>query len=358
MRKSIGVSICGFALILAVTALNATAQHPSWAYGFVEMPAPGSVPAAYIPPPTPVAAAPAAAPATGAPAPDRTPLSLPGATRTFTRIEANDPYGPADWFPGDHPLPVPDIVAHGRRDDAINACGLCHYVGGHGRQENAGIAGLPYDYFVQAMMDFKNGLRHSADPRKLNTNRMVAFAVAMTDEEIKAAARYYAVIPWTQYIRVVETKTVPKTRLLNGMFVKLEGTDTEPLGMRIVESPESFERTEIRDPHSGFVAYVPIGSIKKGETLVKTGGNGRTTECAICHGPTLEGLGPVPGIAGRSPSYIVRQLYDMQVGTRKGVWSSLMKPVVDKLTAEDLVAIAAYTSSLKPAGSVRQTAAR
>ena len=354
MRKSIGVLICGFAFLLAVTALNATAQHPSWAYGFVEMPAPGSVPAAYIPPPAPVAAAPAAAPA--AAAAER--LSLPGATRTFTRIEANDPYGPADWFPGDHPSPVPDIVAHGRRDDAINACGLCHYIGGHGRQENAGIAGLPYDYFVQAMMDFKNGLRHSADPRKLNTNRMVAFAMAMTDEEIKAAARYYAAIPWTQYIRVVETKTVPKTRLANGRFVKLDGTDTEPLGMRIVESPESFERTELRDPHSGFVAYVPVGSVKTGEALVKTGGNGKTIQCAVCHGPTLEGLGPVPGIAGRSPSYIVRQLYDMQVGTRKGVWSSLMKPVVDKLTAEDLVAIAAYTSSLKPGASVRQTAAR
>ena len=128
--------------------------------------------------------------------------------------------------------------------------------------------------------------------------------------------------------------------------------------MRIVESPEDFERTELRDPHSGFVAYVPPGSIKKGEVLVKTGGNGRTTECAVCHGATLEGLGPVPGIAGRSPSYIVRQLYDMQVGTRKGSWTSLMKPVVDKLTAEDLVAIAAYTSSLKPSAPAPQSAVR
>ena len=33
------------------------------------------------------------------------------------------------------------------------------------------------------------------------------------------------------------------------MFVKLEGTQTEPLGMRVIESPESFERTEIRDTH-------------------------------------------------------------------------------------------------------------
>jgi cytochrome c553 len=187
---------------------------------------------------------------------------------------------------------------------------------------------------------------------------MVGFAQAMTDQEIKDAAKYYSSIPWTQYIRVVETKTVPKTRLVNGMFVKLEGSETEPLGARIVESPESYERTEIRDPHSGFVAYVPVGSIKAGEALVKTGGNGKTTACAVCHGPTLEGLGPVPGIAGRGPSYLVRQLYDMQVGTRHGVWTSLMKPVVDKLTADDFVAIAAYLSSRTPSAAARQTAAR
>jgi cytochrome c553 len=319
--------VCALGLILGGAAAHAIAQHPSWAYGFVELPPPGSVPAAYVPPPAPAAPAPGAAPAA---APDPTPLSIPGTTRTFTRAQANDPYGPADWFPGDHPSEIPDIVAHGRRDAAINACGLCHYIGGHGRQENASLAGLPYDYFVQTMMDFRNDRRHSADPRKVNTNRMVAFAKAMTDEEIRAAARYYSAIPWVRYIRVVETRTVPKTRTQNGMFIRLEGSETEPLGMRIIESPEDFERTELRDP----------------------------TQCALCHGANLEGLGPVPGIAGRSPSYIVRQLYDMQVGTRKGVWSPLMKPVVDKLTGEDLVAIAAYASSLVPQTSPRQTAAR
>lgn len=353
MRKTIVVLIFGLASMLVAAALNAAAQHPSWAYGFVDPPPPGSVPAAYVPPP-PIPAPAAAAPAA---APDPTALRVPGSTRTYTRAESNNVYGSVDWFPNEHPAP-PEIVARGRAAAGIFACGLCHYIGGQGRMENAGIAGLPYEYFVQAMMDFKNDLRHSADPRKVNTNRMVAFAKAMTDEEIRASARYYAAIPWTQYIRVVETTTVPKTRLQNGMFVKLEGTDTEPLGMRIVESPEDFERTEMRDPHSGFVAYVPPGSIKKGEVLVKTGGNGRTIECASCHGATLEGLGPVPGIAGRSPSYIVRQLYDMQVGTRKGSWTSLMKPVVDKLTAEDLVAIAAYTSSLKPSAPAPRTAAR
>jgi cytochrome c553 len=153
---------------------------------------------------------------------------------------------------------------------------------------------------------------------------------------------------WTPWIKVVESATVPRTRIAGGMFVKLEGSATEPIGDRIIEVPDETERTEsLRDPRSGFTAYVPVGSIRKGEALVTTGG-GKTTRCAVCHGADLKGLGPVPGIAGRSPSYTVRQLFDTQQGTRKGVWSDLMKPVVARLTTEDMLAIAAYTTSRAP----------
>ena len=154
---------------------------------------------------------------------------------------------------------------------------------------------------------------------------------------------------WTPWIKVIETKTVPKTRIPGGMYPRLEGNETEPIGMRIIETPENAERTEmLRDPRSGFIAYVPVGSIKKGEALVTTGGKGKTVAVRVCHGADLKGLGPVPGIAGRSPSYMVRQMYDMQAGARHGVWTDLMKPVVAKLTDEDFVSIAAYLSSRMP----------
>jgi cytochrome c553 len=197
------------------------------------------------------------------------------------------------------------------------------------------------------MLDFKNDARKSADTRKANTNRMIAFAKGMTDDEIKAAAAYFSAIKWTPWIRVVETDTVPKTRIAGGMFLALEGAEAgkEPIAQRIIEVPEKTEDTEVlRNPRSGFIAYVPTGSIKKGEALA-SGAAGKTTQCAVCHGANLEGLGPVPGLAGRSPSYIVRQLHDMQTGARKGVWSDLMKPVVAKLTADDMLNIAAYTAS-------------
>src|SRR5207253_4321198 len=125
-----------------------------------------------------------------------------------------------------------------------------------------------------------------------------------------------------------------------GIWIPVEGADKEPIGVRIVETPENAERTEVlRDPHSGFIAYAPIGSLEKGAALARKG------ECSVCHGADLKGLGPVPGIAGRSPSYTVRQLFDTQRGTRKGLWSDLMKPVVANLTNDDMLAIAAYTAS-------------
>ena len=102
---------------------------------------------------------------------------------------------------------------------------------------------------------------------------------------------------WTPWIKVTESATVPKTRIAGGLFVSLPGGETEPLGMRIIEMPEDNAREALRDPRSGFVAYVPVGAIKKGEALVKTGG-GKTTACAVCHGADLKGLGPVPGPRG------------------------------------------------------------
>jgi cytochrome c553 len=321
------VAIIAFASVFAAGVSFAADVPPAWAYA--------------IPP-----AAPAGTPAATPPAPDTSLKHLPGSTLEFTRAQISDGFGPADWYPGDHPK-MPDVVAHGRRPD-VRACGLCHYPNGKGRPENAGVAGLPAEYFIHQMNDFRNGNRKSAEPRKANTNTMIAIAKGMTEDEIKAAAEYFSSMQWTPWIKVVEASMIPKTRINGGMFLTLEGNEKEPLGQRIVETPENAEGTEVlRDARSGFIAYVPVGSIKKGQALVTTGA-GKTTQCGLCHGADLKGLGPVPGIAGRSPSYLVRQMYDMQQGARKGTWTELMKPVVAKLTDDDLVAIAAYTTSLKP----------
>lgn len=294
-------------------------EQPAWAYNVVNTPPP--------------AGQPAAAPDDGSP------KKLPGSSGAFTLQQIRDGFGPADWYPGDHPT-MPPIVASGKRPD-VRACSLCHYPNGKGRPENAGVAGLPRSYFVQTMADFRSGARKSSEARKANTTLMITIAKGMTDEEIAAAADYFGSMKWTPWIKVVEADTVPKTRVAGGMFLKLEGSETEPIGKRIIETPDDAERTEVlRDPRSGFTAYVPRGSVAKGKALAAS--------CGVCHGADLKGLGPVPGLAGRSPSYVVRQLFDMQQGARKGVWTELMMPVVKNLTNDDMLAIAAYTASLAP----------
>src|SRR5262245_26908077 len=252
--KKFAVLTFAFALVVAagvVVAQQQSATPSPWAYGFTT-------------PPGPPAAAPAApaAPPAGAPAaaPDPTQHKLAGSDRSFTAAQIRDQYGPADWFPGDHPA-MPDIVAKGKREQNVAACSLCHYPNGKGRPENAGVSGLPYSYFVQTMLDFKNDLRKSADTRKANTNRMIAFAKAMTDDEIKAAATYFSSMKWTPWIRVVETDTVPTTNIRGNVFFATPDGAKEPIGNRIIETPEDGERFELRDPRSGFIAYVPTGSL-------------------------------------------------------------------------------------------------
>jgi cytochrome c553 len=280
-----------------------------------------------------------------APATDPTPRTIPGSPVSLTVAQTRDAFNPPDWFPEAHP-PMPASVAHGRKPE-LRACGFCHLVNGQGRPENASLAGLPMAYIVQQMADFKNGDRKSAEPRMGPPNAMIQDAKAANDEEIRTAAAYFSSFPYQRWVRVVESQEVPKTRIQGSMHVPTND-GSEPLGRRIIEIPEDVGRTELRDASSGFVAYVPIGSIARGMALVRAGGNGRTVACGTCHGADLKGLGPVPPLAGRSPSYTVRQMFDMQQGVRKGPWSALMKAAVEKLTIDEMISIAAYTASREP----------
>jgi cytochrome c553 len=271
---------------------------------------------------------------------------VPGSSAAFTLTQLRDLFNVPDWHPDDHP-PMPGPVQHGPRP-GVFACGFCHLPNGLGRPENSSLAGLPAAYIAQQVADFKSGARKTSEPASLPIALMVGVAKGATDDEVRIAAEYFAALKPQPWIRVVETDAVPKTKVGGWMLVAAQPGVTEPIGQRIIEMPENLERTELRDSASGFVAYVPVGSIEKGEALVTTGGAGKTVPCAICHGSDLKGLGPVPGLAGRSPSYIVRQLFDIQHGVRNGSWTELMKGVVSQLSEEDMVSIAAYTASREP----------
>jgi cytochrome c553 len=277
---------------------------------------------------------------------DGVPRHVPDSAATFTITQERDLFFVPDWHPDDHP-PLPDVVVHGRQPD-VRACGSCHRAEGTGGPENASLAGLPASYIVQQIADYKSGARKFAGPQRSPSLLMTAIAKALTEEEAKAAAAYFSSLTPKANIRVVEADTVPATQIARVFYMISKNGGTEQIGQRIVEVPVDVEQFEHRDSRSQFVAYVPNGSIARGEALAKTGGSGKTTPCATCHGPDLRGVDSVPGIAGRSPSYLVRQIYDFQQHARAGSAGAPMAPVVEKLTHGDMISLAAYVSSLKP----------
>jgi len=267
------------------------------------------------------------------------PKSLPGSPRTYTPEQIDNLFEPPDWYPGEHP-PAPPIVQKGH--GAALACGACHLMSGLGHPESADLTGLTAEYLMQQMADFKSGVRKE-------TARMNAIAKEVSEEESRQAAEWFAALKPAVFTKVIEADTAPQTFVGQGRMRFLQpGGGKEPIGNRIITVPQDQARARLRDPRSGFLAYVPVGSIARGKALVETGGPGRTIACSICHGDSLKGLGNVPRLAGLHPIYVARQLYLFKDGTRNGVDAQLMKKAVAKLTDEDIVTLAAYVGSLVP----------
>jgi cytochrome c553 len=316
----LGMTVCGTAVAQTPAASAPSAAFPAWAYPW--------------------------APDFKAAPDDGIPRHVPDSTAAFTITQERDLFFAPDWHPDDHPA-MPEVVAHGRAPD-VRACGACHRVEGTGGPENASLAGLPAAYIVQQMADYKSGARKFSGPQRSPVLLMTAIAKATNDADAQAAAAYFSSLKPKPVIKVVETDTVPATQIARVFYMLAKSGGTEPIGERIVEVPDDVEQFEHRDSRSQFTAYVPKGSIAKGEALAKTGGSGVTTPCGVCHGLNLRGVDAVPGIAGRSPSYLVRQIYDFQQHSRTGSAAALMAPVVERLSHDDMISLAAYISSLKP----------
>jgi cytochrome c553 len=265
-------------------------------------------------------------------------VRAPGAARELEATAIAGNANPPDWFPDEHPVPPRSV-----KGPMPNACGSCHLMSGQGHPESADIAGMPAEYIIRQMNYFKSGARKEEA-------RMGPIARAVSDEDVRQAAEYFAAAKPAPFVKVIEAATPPKTYVSADARHRRIFPDggTEPIGRRIIQIPEDPMQTTIRNPHSGFIAYVPPGSIAKGKALVQTGGSGKTVQCALCHGDALTGLGEVPRIAGLQPVYIARQLITMQNGTSAGTNAALMKKPVAKLSEDDIIAISAYLGSLPP----------
>jgi cytochrome c553 len=267
-------------------------------------------------------------------------VRAPGSAKAYDAAKIAGNANPPDWFPDEHPA-APRSVTGGT--GITFACGSCHLMSGQGHPEAADIAGMPAAYLIRQMAYYKAGARK-------DDARMGPIAKTTSEEDVREAAAYFAALKPNPWVKVIETATPPKTFIATaGRHRQLhpEG-GTEPIGHRILEIPADPFRTEIRDPHSGFIAYVPPGSIAAGEALVKDGGSGKTMQCALCHGEGLKGKGEVPRLAGLQPLYVARQLFDMQYGSSAGKAAESMKPIVANLSEDDIIAISSYLGSLPP----------
>lgn len=307
--------------LLSVIAIAAeppqqdSADHPAWAFSGPDASPPAGV-----------------QPRTG-------PIQVTGSTKSYTEKEIADLGNPPDWFPDEHGT-VPQIVRSGASDKGF-ACGSCHLFTGYGHPESANLAGLSADFIVQQMADFKSGDR--IDPARMN-----GIAQAASDDDVKAAADYFSMQKPTAWVKVQEADMVPKTWVdAARMRLPIPGGAMEPIGNRIIEVPQDPALATARDPKSGFLAYVPTGSIAKGEMLVSTGG-GKTISCTVCHGDGLKGFGNIPALAGQHPTYIARQLYNFKNGTSKSAAAQQMQNVVANMTPDDIIAVSAYAASLAP----------
>ena len=130
-------------------------------------------------------------------------------------------------------------------------------------------------------------------------------------------------------------------------FVDPNNPGMEPIGDRIIMLPEDQTKARLRDPRSGFVAYVPPGSLAKGRALV-TAGAARRWRATSATATGMKGLANVPRLAGLHPIYIARQLHLFKDGGRNGPDAPLMKKPVAALTDDDILNISAYLASLPP----------
>lgn len=235
---------------------------------------------------------------------------------------------------------MPDVVARGKP----LPCMQCHLANGGSHPESAAISGLTVNYIIEQVHAFRDGDR--VDSR---TGRMVQAAKLISEKDLQEAAEYYAAIgPDRQkWVKTVVGNEMPKGPAPFGgggfrYHAADGGMEPLPAGM-VVEVAENDDLVRARDQiNGGFVQYVRPEDMAMGEKIAATAG------CATCHGADFKGNGDVPRLAGQHSLYMIRQLKNMQTGARKDKNVATMKPIADKLSDREIVAVAAYLASKSP----------
>ena len=91
----------------------------------------------------------------------------------------------------------------------------------------------------------------------------------------------------------------------------------------------------------------PSAVLRRGEQLVMHGDSGRKLPaCIQCHGQAMTGVAPaVPGLLGLPRDYLNAQLGAWKAGQRRAHAPDCMKGVVDRLSLEDINAVASWVAA-------------
>jgi cytochrome c553 len=272
-------------------------------------------------------------------------VHLPNSRLKFTGAQLHDLFFAPDWHPEMHSA-MPEIVLHGRPPGTY-ACGYCHLPGGQGRPENAALAGLPSTYIIRQVADIKSGARRSAwhDGSYLPVDLMRDVATHVTDSDMLEAADYFSAQTLRPRVTVIERARIPRMVVMGWIYVTDPRGGEERLGQRVIEWAPDGDRHEKRDDEMRYIAFVPPRSLNLGRAIATTGRGDFTQACISCHGEHLQGIELIPPLAGRSPTYLLRQLVAFRNQDRSGTTAAPMQVVAAKLTVSDMIAVAAYAAA-------------
>lgn len=211
-------------------------------------------------------------------------------------------------------------------DVAAAACASCHGANGEGNAEIGlpALAGLPREYFVKQIRDFKSGKRIS--PMKTPYDERLTNSEVLRSDDPDAAADFYA--HW-----------------MVGVAKGLSIEDAQ-------SAADYYARAKRPKAPTAAANRSKVGPeiLALGEELAVDGDWDRgIPPCFKCH--AIGGVGVAPGfppLAGQHASYVTRQLKAWKSGARANDPLELMKRLSENLTDEDIQAVAAYFASLGP----------
>lgn len=221
-------------------------------------------------------------------------------------------------------------------DVAAAACASCHGVNGEGDADIGipALGGLPREYFVKQIADFRTGKR--ASPIKMPADAALNNSQVLRTDDPEAAADFYA--RWM--IGVAKGLSTEDAKAAAGYYAQ-RGLPRAPTAPAAAAKAEDKAKPKpAPDPEV----------IALGKDLAINGDWDRNIPpCFKCHALGGVGVAPAfPPLAGQHPDYVVRQLKAWKSGARTNDPLDLMKRLSKNLTEAEMRAVALYMASLGP----------